>query len=99
VERLGTGVYALTRFGIIAFAESLHQEHVKRHVSVVEPGTVDTELVSYLREDVGQAARSQVGSIEALWPDNIADAVSSIVTHDCRMATNEMLLRAAEQDW
>jgi NADP-dependent 3-hydroxy acid dehydrogenase YdfG len=101
VARPGASVYALTKFGITAFAESLRQELLKQRVrvSVVEPGTVDTELVSHLREDIRQAARSQVASIEALRPEDIADAVSYIVTRDRRVAVNELLVRAAEQDW
>jgi NADP-dependent 3-hydroxy acid dehydrogenase YdfG len=101
VARPGASVYALTKFGITAFAESLRQELLKQRVrvSVVEPGTVDTELVSHLREEIRQAARNQVVSIETLRPDDIADAVSYIVTRDRRVAVNEMLVRAAEQDW
>ena len=66
-------------------------------VSVVEPGTVDTELVSHLREDVRRPARTQMESIEPLRPEDIADAVSYIVTRDRRVAVNEILVRAAEQ--
>jgi NADP-dependent 3-hydroxy acid dehydrogenase YdfG len=101
VARPGASVYALTKFGITAFAESLRQELLKQRVrvSVIEPGTVDTELVSHLREDVRQAARRQVASIEALRPEDIADAVAYIVTRDRRVAVNELLVRAAEQDW
>jgi NADP-dependent 3-hydroxy acid dehydrogenase YdfG len=101
VARPGGGVYSLTKFGIAAFAESLRQELITKRVrvSVVEPGSVDTELVSHLREDVREAARSQVGSIEAMRPEDIADAVSYIVTRDRRVAVNEILVRAAEQVW
>lgn len=101
VARPGAGVYALTKFGIAAFAESLRQELIPQRVrvSVVEPGTVDTELVTHLREDVRQAAEHQVESIEPLRPDDIADAVSYIVTRNRRVAVNEMLVRAAEQTW
>jgi len=66
---------------------------------VVEPGTVDTELVSHLREDLRRAAQSQVESIEPLQPEDIADAAAYIVTRDRRVAVNEMLVRAAEQTW
>jgi NADP-dependent 3-hydroxy acid dehydrogenase YdfG len=101
VARPGGGVYSLTKFGIAAFAESLRQELITKRVrvSVVEPGTVDTELVNHLREDVREAARSQVESIEAMRPEDIADAVSYIVTRDRRVAVNEILVRAAEQVW
>jgi len=101
VARPGAGVYALTKFGIAAFSESLRQELVQRRVrvSVVEPGTVDTELVTHLREDVREAARGQVESIEPLRPEDIADAVAYIVTRDRRVAVNELLVRAGAQTW
>jgi NADP-dependent 3-hydroxy acid dehydrogenase YdfG len=101
VARPGGGVYSLTKFGIAAFAESLRQELVatRVRVSVVEPGTVDTELVTHLREDVQRAARSQVEAIEPLQPEDIADAVSYIVTRERRVAINELLVRAGAQTW
>jgi NADP-dependent 3-hydroxy acid dehydrogenase YdfG len=101
VARPGGAVYSLTKFGIAAFAESLRQELItsRIRVSVVEPGTVDTELVSHLREDVRTAARSQVESIEALRPEDIADAIAYILTRDRRVAVNEILVRAAGQGW
>jgi NADP-dependent 3-hydroxy acid dehydrogenase YdfG len=101
IARPGAGVYALTKFGIAAFSESLRQELIKQRVrvSLVEPGTVDTDLVTHLREDVRQAARSQVASIEPLRPEDIADAVTYIVTRDRRVAVNEILVRAGEQTW
>ena len=45
VARPGAGVYALTKFGMTAFSESLRQELISQRVrvSVVEPGTVDTD--------------------------------------------------------
>jgi NADP-dependent 3-hydroxy acid dehydrogenase YdfG len=101
VARPGAGVYSLTKFGVAAFSESLRQELITRRVrvSVVEPGTVDTELVSHLRDDIREAARSQTSAIEALRPEDIADAVSYIVTRDRRVAVNELLVRASEQSW
>ena len=101
LARPGGGTYSLTKFGIGAFAESLRQELIAKRVrvSVVEPGTVDTELVTHLRTDVRDAVRGQVESIEALEPDDIADAVAYIVTRPRRVAVNELLVRAAEQTW
>jgi NADP-dependent 3-hydroxy acid dehydrogenase YdfG len=101
VARAGSSVYNLTKFGLGAFSESLRQELVKQRVrvSVVEPGTVDTELVSHLRDTIRDAAARQVASIEALQADDIADAIAYIVTRDRRIAVNEMLVRAAEQEW
>jgi NADP-dependent 3-hydroxy acid dehydrogenase YdfG len=101
VARPGGAVYALTKFGIAAFSESLRQELIAKRVrvSVVEPGTVDTELASHLREDVRQSAQRQVESIEPMRPEDIADAVAYIVTRNRRVAVNEMLVRAGEQTW
>jgi NADP-dependent 3-hydroxy acid dehydrogenase YdfG len=101
VARAGAGVYALTKFGVAAFSEALRQELISRRVrvSVVEPGTVDTDLVSHVREDIRQVAQRQAESIEPLRPEDIADAVLYIVTRDRRVAVNEVLVRAAEQSW
>jgi NADP-dependent 3-hydroxy acid dehydrogenase YdfG len=101
VARPGAGVYALTKFGVAAFSESLRQELISQRVrvAVVEPGTVDTELVSHNRDEVRAAAQRQTAEIEPLRPEDIADAVAYIVTRDRRVAVNELLVRAAEQTW
>ncbi len=46
VARPGTAVYNLTKFGVNGFTEALRQEVMDKRVrvSVVEPGTVNTEL-------------------------------------------------------
>ena len=99
VARPGSSVYNLTKFGANAFAEALRQEMTghRVRVSVIEPGTVDTELASHLRSGIRQAAQSQIESIEPLRPEDIADAVAYIVTRERRVAVNEMLVRASEQ--
>jgi NADP-dependent 3-hydroxy acid dehydrogenase YdfG len=66
---------------------------------VVEPGTVDTELTTHLREEIREAAQRQTESIQPLLPADIADAVAWIVTRDRRVAVNEILVRASEQTW
>jgi NADP-dependent 3-hydroxy acid dehydrogenase YdfG len=101
VARPGSAVYNLTKFGAAAFSEALRQELLGQRVrvSVVEPGTVDTELASHLREDIRQAARSQTAAIEPLRPEDIADTVAYIVTRDRRVAINEILVRAGDQTW
>jgi len=101
VARPGTAVYSLTKFGVTAFSESLRQElqPARVRVSVVEPGTVDTELTSHLREGVRERTAEQIQGMQPLRPQDIADAVSYIITRDRRVAVNEMLIRAAEQTW
>ncbi|SEO91457.1 SDR family NAD(P)-dependent oxidoreductase [Actinacidiphila rubida] len=101
VARPGTAVYNLTKFGVNGFTEALRQELIAKRVrvSVVEPGTVDTELSTHLRDGIRETIQQQVADLELLHPQDIADAVSYIVTRDRRVAVNEMLVRAAEQTW
>ncbi len=101
VARPNTVVYNVTKFGVVAFSEALRQElQPKRvRVSVIEPGTVDTELASHTREELRGAIQAHAASIEALDPADIADAVAYIVTAPRRVAVNEMLIRAAAQSW
>lgn len=101
LARPGTGVYSLTKFGINALSESMRQELLasRVRVGVVEPGTVDTELISHTREELRQGMTRMTQSIEALYPEDIADAITYMVTRDRRVAVNEMLVRAGEQTW
>jgi NADP-dependent 3-hydroxy acid dehydrogenase YdfG len=101
VARPGTAVYNLTKFGLNGFSEALRQELIKQRVrvSVVEPGTVDTDLVTHVRDEIREAMTNQLRSIESLQPEDIADVVAFIVTRDRRVAINEMLVRASEQEW
>jgi NADP-dependent 3-hydroxy acid dehydrogenase YdfG len=101
VARPGSGVYNFTKFGLNGLTESLRQELIghRVRVSVVEPGTVATELVTHLRDGIRDAAERQTAAIEPLQPDDVADAIAYIVTRDRRVAVNEMLVRAGEQTW
>jgi len=100
VPRPGSGVYNLTKFGVGAFSESLRQEVTKRHVrvSLVEPGAVDTELVSHNRPEIQERSQQRFASMERLHADDIADAIDYIVTRPRRVAVNEVLIRPTEQD-
>jgi len=100
VPRLGSGVYNLTKHGVGAFSESLRQEVTKRHVrvSLVEPGAVDTELASHVREEVQGAMRKRFADVERMQAEDIADAITYIVTRPRRVAINEVLIRPTEQE-
>jgi NADP-dependent 3-hydroxy acid dehydrogenase YdfG len=101
VARPGSAVYNFAKFGLNGFSESLRQEMLTQRVrvSVVEPGTVDTELVDHLTDSVQAATRQQIAAIEPLQPSDIADAVTYIVTRPRRVAINELLVRAGNQTW
>jgi NADP-dependent 3-hydroxy acid dehydrogenase YdfG len=101
VARPGSSVYNLTKFGLNGFTEALRQELLEEHVrvGVVEPGTVDTELLDQLTGPAREAARRLVSDIEPLRPEDVADAIAYIVTQDRRVAVNEILVRAGGQSW
>jgi len=101
VARAGTAVYSLTKFGVNALSESLRQELIpsRVRVSVVEPGTVATELSSHAREELRAGIERMTEAIELLRPDDVAEAVTYIVTRDRRVAVNEILIRNGEQTW
>jgi len=101
VARPSMGVYSLTKFGINGFSESLRQEVLPKRVRVglVEPGIVQTELSTHLRDDIREAVAKQTAGVEQLRPEDIADAVAYMITRDRRIAVNEMLVRAGAQTW
>jgi NADP-dependent 3-hydroxy acid dehydrogenase YdfG len=96
--RLGNSVYALTKFGVGAFSESMRQELAKRHVrvSLVEPGATSTELLSHNRQEIIDAVRGQ--NAIRMEAGDIADAISYIVTRPRHVAVNEILIRPTEQE-
>jgi NADP-dependent 3-hydroxy acid dehydrogenase YdfG len=101
VARPGTAVYALTKFGVGAFSEGLRQEVLGKRVrvSLVEPGTVQTEITDNLPEADRETLDRRTEGMVKLEPVDIADAVTFVVTRDRRVAVNEILVRAAEQTW
>ena len=100
VARNGNAVYATTKFGVVAFSESLRQEVTTRHVrvSVIEPGVVATELQSHMREEVRQRSMQRFAGVEPMQAEDIADAIAYIVTRPRRVAINELLIRPTEQE-
>jgi NADP-dependent 3-hydroxy acid dehydrogenase YdfG len=100
IARLGSGVYNTTKFGLVAFSESLRQEVTRCHVrvAVIEPGVVATELQSHIREETRQQSMRRFAGVTPLQADDIADAIQYIVTRPRHMAINELLVRPTEQE-
>jgi NADP-dependent 3-hydroxy acid dehydrogenase YdfG len=98
--RNGSGVYNATKHGVGAFSDALRKEVTTRHlrVSLVEPGAVDTELSSHNRPEVLAGLRQRFAAIERLRAEDIADAITYIVTRPRHVAINEVLVRPTEQE-
>ncbi|GAA4547140.1 SDR family NAD(P)-dependent oxidoreductase [Streptomyces collinus] len=92
-------VYTATKFGVTGFSEALRQELAKQHVrvSVVEPGSVDTELRTHNSDAVQQLLNAGLGDIDRLQSQDIADTVGYIVTRPRHVAVAELLVRPTEQ--
>jgi NADP-dependent 3-hydroxy acid dehydrogenase YdfG len=100
VARSGSAVYNLTKHGVGAFSDALRQEVAARHVrvSLVEPGGVETELRLHNRPEIQEQIEQRFSGIELLQADDIADAITYIVTRPRRVAVNEVLIRPTEQE-
>jgi NADP-dependent 3-hydroxy acid dehydrogenase YdfG len=94
-----SAVYCATKFGVGGFSEALRQELARQHVrvSVVEPGSVDTELRTHNVDAVQQQLAATFGDIERLQGQDIADTVGYIVTRPRHVAIAELLVRPTEQ--
>ena len=95
----GSGVYNATKFAVNAFSESLRQEVTERHVrvAVIEPGAVATELTTHLRDEVREQLAQNFAGLDRLEAEDVAEAISYVVTRPRRVAINELLIRPTEQ--
>jgi NADP-dependent 3-hydroxy acid dehydrogenase YdfG len=86
------GVYNMTKFGVNGFTEALRQEVTKKHVrvGVLEPGAVDTELVSHNNEQVKNELAASDAIAEPLQPEDIADNIAFMVTRPRRSSIAEL---------
>jgi NADP-dependent 3-hydroxy acid dehydrogenase YdfG len=98
--RKGSGVYNATKHGVGAFSEALRQEVAGRHlrVSLVEPGAVATELQSHNRPEVRDQIEKRFVEMDILQAEDIADAISYVVTRPRHVAVNEILVRPTQQE-
>lgn len=94
---LGSGVYNMTKWGVVGFSESLRQEgsHIGVRVTCVEPGFVETELQGHnenpmvvermekMKEDIGKVLESV----------DIANAIVYALSQPKHASINEILVR------
>jgi len=93
--------YSASKFGIVAFSESLRREVYKDNirVSVVEPGVVETELRDHI-PDAGtkQTLNTWAANVRQLQPEDVANAVLYCVTQPPHVNVNEILMRPTDQE-
>ncbi|HEY2166117.1 MAG TPA: SDR family NAD(P)-dependent oxidoreductase [Jatrophihabitantaceae bacterium] len=92
--------YNASKWAVTAFTEALRQELAPDgiRVSVVQPGAVDTELLSHV--DAGfreRLAAGPLGSVQRITADDVADAIDYLVTLHPATAINELVVRFARQ--
>ncbi len=95
----GSAAYALTKFGLGGYSESLRQEVTERHVRVglVEPGATETELRTHLSPDLQRKQAARYEQVQLLLAEDVADAITWMVTRPRHVAVNEVLVRPTEQ--
>ncbi|RDS84784.1 SDR family NAD(P)-dependent oxidoreductase [Dyella monticola] len=101
VANPNSGAYAATKFGVVAFSESLRREVYKDNirVSVIEPGLVDTELRDHIgHEGVRTALNGVASGMRQLQSEDIAEAILFCVTRPDYVCINEVLMRPTDQE-
>ena len=94
---LGSGVYNMTKWGVVGFSEALRQEalHSGIRVTVIEPGFVDTELQGHNapKDYVMQATekvREQIGKV--LEADDIAASILYAISQPEHVNVSEIMV-------
>jgi NADP-dependent 3-hydroxy acid dehydrogenase YdfG len=101
IASAGSGVYNVTKWGVVAFSEALRQEVYKDNIriTVIEPGAVATELVDNITdEEAKQRQQEWLQGLTPLESEDIAAAIVYAVTQPARVSINEILIRPSQQD-
>jgi NADP-dependent 3-hydroxy acid dehydrogenase YdfG len=90
------GVYAMTKVGVNGFSEALRQEVTERHVrvGVIEPGAVESELVSQMSPELQEQFTAPYETLSA---DDLAEAVAFMVTRPRHGSVNHLWYGPTEQ--
>jgi 3-hydroxy acid dehydrogenase/malonic semialdehyde reductase len=82
IKKPGESVYAATKAGIQAFAETLHKEVADKNikVSVIQPGSVATPMQECRDDEKAQA----IADHEMLYADEVAEAILFTATRSGR---------------
>lgn len=94
---LGSGVYNMTKWGVVGYSESLRQEgaHIGVRVTCVEPGFVETELQGHNENPMVleriEKMKEQTGKV--LESADIANAIVYALAQPKHVSINEILVR------
>ncbi|HEV2743367.1 MAG TPA: SDR family NAD(P)-dependent oxidoreductase, partial [Rubrobacter sp.] len=99
VTRDSSGVYAGSKHAVGAISEGLRQELLEDNirVTIVEPGTVATELTDHITDEDARESLGGILKIERLQAEDIANAIVYAVTQPERVSVNEILIRPTQQ--
>jgi NADP-dependent 3-hydroxy acid dehydrogenase YdfG len=99
---LGSGVYNMTKWGVVGYSEALRQEalHIGVRVTLIEPGFVETELQSHNTNPIVveqlDKMRESLGD-DALKAEDIANAIVYATSQPKHVSVNEILVRPTGQ--
>ncbi|MGY1687326.1 SDR family NAD(P)-dependent oxidoreductase [Geodermatophilus sp. SYSU D00867] len=99
--RKGAGVYNASKWAVNAFSESLRQEVTTRgvRISLVEPGAVATELTDHITQPDAKAASVRMYTeMTPLQAEDVARAITYVVSQPPHVAVNEVLVRPTAQE-
>ncbi len=98
---LGSGVYNMTKWGVVGFSESLRQEGalIGVRVTCVEPGFVETELQGHNTNPIvlEQIEKMRESTGKVLEAADIANAIVYAVGQPKHVSVNEVLVRPSGQ--
>jgi NADP-dependent 3-hydroxy acid dehydrogenase YdfG len=97
-----TSVYSATKWAIGGWSEGLRQELLADRVRVilVEPGATRTELATHISVDaIREGSVKRYDTVDALLPQDIAEAIAFAVSRPPRVSVNELLIRPTLQDY
>ncbi|WP_210165092.1 SDR family NAD(P)-dependent oxidoreductase [Pseudorhizobium marinum] len=90
-------IYNATKFAVTAATEAWRQEFTRQSIrfSVIEPGATATGL--WDAKGQWEGFKAMFGDVERLHAEDIAEAVSFIITSPRRVAINEIVVRPTDQ--
>ncbi len=94
------GAYSGTKFAVNAISEALRQELQEDNIRItmIEPGTVATELTNHITdEEAKEGVSGMIAAMEPLQSEDVANAIAYVVTQPERVNINEVLIRPTHQ--